>query len=263
MSTNTAEGNIKASILQRLDARAKVTSTLLILIGIFLIRSWPAFIGAAVFLLAIARLGRIPPQQLARAVKGVGFLLLFTFTLNALFTPGTTVVSLGPLSITEQGIERGVTLGLRLALIVAATTLLTASTTPLALADGLEYLMRPLRIFRIPVPELAMVTSIALRFIPILVAEAGRITKAQSARGVNVNEGSPVKRAISLAPILVPLFAGALRRADELGDALQARAYVPGGKKGRLHPRHVAVGDVLAVATTTAFVAAIFLWSRL
>lgn len=248
------------SPLHHLDARAKVASTLCFLIGIFVIHSWVGYALTGGLLLFVARIGKIPVPHLVRAVKGVSVLLFFTFCLNAFFTPGDIVAAWGPAVLTEQGLARGAALGLRLALIVAATTLLTAVTPPLALAEGLESLLSPLRALRVPVPELAMITSIALRFVPILVAETGRITRAQAARGVEVSGVSGIRRAVTLAPILIPLFSGALRRADDLGNALRARAYVPGKARGALKPRVLGRGDAIALGFSVLTLVLLWFW---
>ena len=248
-----------AGPLHRLDPRAKVLATLFLLAAAFAAESWPGHAGLAATLLLAAIYGRIPVARLAGAVRGVSFLLLFTVVVNGLFTPGESVVRLGPLALTDRGLARGAVLGMRLVLIVSATTLLTAVTKPLDLAHGLGWLLRPLRALRIPVSELAMVTSIALRFIPVLSAEAERIRIAQKARGIEIGD-TPLGRATSLATVIVPLFAGALRQAEELGLALEARGYVPGRPRGRLHPLRFSRADGVAVAACAAVALAAWAW---
>lgn len=245
--------------LHRLDPRAKLLATLFLLVAAFAVESWPGYAVLAAALFLVALYGRIPVGRLAGAVRGVGFLLLFTVVVNGLFTPGESVARLGPLALTGRGLARGTALGMRLVLIVSATTLLTAVTKPLDLAHGLGWLLRPLRAVRLPVSELAMVTSIALRFIPVLSAEAERIRLAQKARGIEIGD-TPLSRATSLAPVIVPLFAGALRQAEELGLALEARGYVPGKPRGRLHPLRFSPADGIAVAVCAAAALAAWAW---
>lgn len=246
-------------LLHRLDPRAKVAAAIIVLIAILGIQSWEGYAAMAGLLLLTAALGRISGMRLVKAVQGVGFLLLFTVLVNGFFTPGKSLLSLGPVSLTLEGLERGLALGCRLALIVSAMSLLTASTKPLDLAHGLGWLFGPLRIFRLPVAELAMVTSIALRFVTVLTDEAKRIRIAQKARGIEIAD-TPLSRAASLASIIVPLFAGALRHADELGLALEARAYRPGAPRGRLYPLRVGPRDVICLVTATAVALVSWIW---
>ena len=245
--------------LHRLDPRAKVLATLLLLAAVFGLKHWPGYAGLAAILLLLSLYGKIPLARLAGAVRGVSFLLFFTVVVNGFFTPGEAVAQLGPLVLTDRGLERGLLLGMRLVLIVGATTLLTAVTKPLDLAYGLAWLFGPLRFLRLPVSELAMVTSIALRFIPVLSAEAKRIQLAQKARGIEIDD-RPLSRALSLGPIIIPLFAGALRQADELGLALEARGYVPGRARGRLYPLRFLPVDYIAMSGCAAVAVAAWLW---
>lgn len=246
-------------LLHRLDPRVKVLAAIIALVAILGVGSWTGYAVIASLLLATAALGKISGMRLVRAVQGVGFLLLFTVLVNGFFTPGTSLVDLGPLSLTRQGLVRGFALGCRLALVVSAMSLLTASTKPLDLAHGLGWLFSPLRLLRLPVAELAMVTSIALRFVTVLSEEARRIRIAQKARGIEIGD-TPMSRATSLASIVVPLFAGALRQADELGLALEARAYRPGAPRGRLYPLTVGWRDWAFLTAVTAVAVAAWIW---
>lgn len=245
--------------LHRLDPRAKVAATLLLLGAVFAVDGWVGYLVLALFLTLAALYGRIPLRRLAGAVQGVGFLLLFTVVVNGFFTPGEAVARLGPLTLTDRGLARGIVLGMRLVLIVGATTLLTAVTKPLDLAYGLGWAFGPLKYLRLPVSELAMVMSIALRFIPVLSEEARRIQLAQKARGIEIDD-KPLSRAASLVSIIVPLFAGALRQADELGLALEARGYVPGRPRGRLYPLRFGPADFAGLALCASAALAALLW---
>lgn len=246
-------------LLHRLDPRAKVLAAIVALVAILGVDSWAGYAVMAILLLTTAALGKIPGVRLVKAVQGVGFLLFFTVVVNGFFTPGASLLDLGPLSLTRQGLERGLALGCRLALIVGAMSLLTASTKPLDLAHGLGWLLSPLRVFRLPVAELAMVTSIALRFVTVLNEEAKRIRTAQKARGIEIGD-TPMGRATSLASIVVPLFAGALRQADELGLALEARGYRPGAPRGRLYPLRIGWRDIVCLAAVTTVAVLSWAW---
>lgn len=247
-------------LLHRLDPRVKVAAAVVVLIAILGIESWVGYAAMAGVLLVTAALGRVPGTRLVKAVQGVGFLLFFTVVVNGFFTPGESWLRIGPVGLTSQGLERGLALGCRLALIVSGMSLLTATTKPLDLAHGLGWLLQPLRLFRLPVAELAMVTSIALRFVTVLSEEAQRIRIAQKARGIEIGD-RPLSRATSLVSIVVPLFAGALRHADELGMALEARGYRPGARRGRLDPLSIGLGDVLCLLAAAAI--ALVSWSWL
>lgn len=245
--------------LHHLDPRAKVMAALLLLAAVFSLDRWHGYAAVSCLLLLFALYGKIPLSRLAAAVRGVAFLLFFTVVVNGLFTPGESVARLGPFTLTARGLSTGLLLGLRLVLIVGVTSLLTAVTKPLDLAHSLAWLLRPLRLLRLPVSELAMVTSIALRFIPVLSAEARRIELAQKARGIEIDD-TPLRRAISLAPVVVPLFAGAMRYAGELGLALEARGYAPGIRRGRLHPLRFTAADLAAVSGCAVVALTAWLW---
>lgn len=246
-------------LLHRLDPRVKVLAAIIALVAILGVRSWAGYAVMAILLLVAAALGKIPGVRLVKAVQGVSFLLFFTVVVNGLFTPGASLLDLGPVSLTRQGLEQGLALGCRLALIVSAMSLLTASTKALDLAHGLGWLFRPLRWLRLPVAELAMVTSIALRFVTVLNEEARRIRIAQKARGIEIGD-TPMSRATSLVSVVVPLFAGALRQAEELGLALEARGYRPGAPRGRLYPLQVGWRDVVSLAVVTAVALLSWAW---
>ena len=245
------------SVVHRLDPRAKVSAAFVTLGAILGLQSWLGYIFMASVLLLTAALGRIPWRRLVGALQGVGLLLLFTVVVNGVFTPGEVLLRLGPVALTVQGLARGLALGCRLALIVGAMTLLTSTTKPLDLAHGLGWLFGPFRVFRLPVAELAMVTSIALRFVTLLSDEAKRIRIAQKARGIEIGD-RPLSRATSLPSIVVPLFAGALRHADELGLALEARGYRPGARRGRLYPLRFGARE--AICLTVAIGVAVVSW---
>lgn len=246
-------------IFHRLDPRVKVTAAIVLLVAILGIDTWAGYAAMAGVVVVAAALGKIPGMRLVKAVQGVGFLLFFTVVINGFFTPGASLFHVGPVALTYQGLMRGLALGCRLALVVGAMSLLAATTKPLDLAHGLGWLFGPLRRFGLPVAELAMVTSIALRFVTVLGEEAKRIRIAQKARGIEIGD-RPLSRATSLASIVVPLFAGALRHADELGMALEARGYRPGARRGRLYPLSVGLADLLCLVAAVAIAVVSWGW---
>jgi len=175
--------------------------------------------------------------------------------MQVLFTPGPALVHLGPVRISETGLEMAVYLSLRLAILVVTSTLLTLTTAPIPLTDGLAWLGRPLRVVRVPTEELAVMVTIALRFIPTLVQETEIIMRAQRARGARIGHGGPVARAKALVPVLVPLFIQSFRRADEIALAMDARCFVPGARRTRLHPLRAGAGDAVLLTVVAVAVA--------
>ncbi len=214
------------SFVHKCDPRAKILFLIVYIVAIFISKSFYALGAcAALFLLATLFSG-VPFRALLRSVKGILFLLLFMTVLNLFFYEGETVLwQWWIIRITEEALSYTLFLALRLFLLVLGSSLLTLTTTPVSLADGIESLLSPLKLIRFPVHELALIMSIALRFIPILTDETGRIMNAQKARGADFETGGLIKRVKALVPTLIPLLISAFRRADELGDAMDARCY--------------------------------------
>lgn len=214
------------SAVHRLDPRVKLAATFLFIIGIFCVDNFLGF-GLAILMLAlVVKKSRIPYSYLLRGLKAIFILLIFSVVMNLLLNrQGQPLVSFWIITITDQGIYTAAFLGLRLILLVLGSSVMTLTTTPLELTDGIEKAMRPLKKIRIPVHEIAMMMSIALRFIPILLEETDKIMKAQQARGADFESGNLLQRAKSMVPILVPLFISAFRRADDLATAMEARCY--------------------------------------
>ena len=212
------------SVIHRLDARIKIVLAIAFMVLAFLVSTLQGY-GMVLGLLAVTiLLSRVPIRFVLKGLKPILFILIFTFVLNLFLTPGQTVwVHWWIFTITKESLLFAVQMSVRLALLVAGTSMLTLTTAPLQLTDGLESLLRPLKAIRFPVHEMAMMMSIALRFIPTLAEEADRIRKAQAARGADFDTGGLFKRAASLIPLLVPLFVGAIRRAEELATAMEAR----------------------------------------
>ena len=214
------------SPIHRLDPRVKLAATFLFIIGIFCVDNFLGF-GLAILMLAlVVYKAKIPFSYLLRGLKAIFILLIFSVVMNLFLNrQGEELVSFWIFTITDQGVYTAAFLGLRLILLVLGSSVMTLTTTPLELTDGIEKAMRPLKKIRVPVHEIAMMMSIALRFIPILLEETDKIMKAQQARGADFESGNILQRAKSMVPILVPLFISAFRRADDLATAMEARCY--------------------------------------
>ena len=214
------------SPIHRLDPRVKLAATFLFIIGIFCVDNFLGF-GLAILMLAlVVYKAKIPFSYLLRGLKAIFILLIFSVVMNLFLNrQGETLVSFWIITITDQGVYTAAFLGLRLILLVLGSSVMTLTTTPLELTDGIEKAMRPLKKIRVPVHEIAMMMSIAMRFIPILLEETDKIMKAQQARGADFESGNILQRAKSMVPILVPLFISAFRRADDLATAMEARCY--------------------------------------
>ncbi len=214
------------SFVHKCDPRTKILFLILFIVTVFLCKNFYALGGCALAFAIVAICSGVPFKSLLKSVKGVLFLLLFMALLNLIFYDGTTVLWQWKfIKLTKEAVFFTIFLAARLILLVLSSSLLTLTTTPVSLADGIESLLFPLRLIRFPVHELALIMSIALRFIPILTDETGRIMNAQKARGADFESGGLFKRIKALLPILIPLLISAFRRADELGDAMDARCY--------------------------------------
>lgn len=233
------------SSVHRLEARAKMALVAAYTVLLFASDGFAGLAAAAVFALAAIALSRVPIRLALRGVKAISFLLVFTLAAHALrWNPATiTLVRLGPIGVDGPGLLTGLYFALRIVLLVAGTSLLTLTTSPVQLTDGLERVMRPLGRVGVPVGELAMMLTIALRFIPTTAEEAEKIVMAQSARGARFDRGGPIARARAYIPVLVPLFVGLFRRADELATAMEARCYHGGPGRTRLRVSVLAASD--------------------
>jgi len=252
------------SVIHRLDPRTKILLMLLYIVIVFLVKSLWLFLLPALYIVLVVALSGIPFSYVLRSLKPLRFLLIFMFIINLLLIPGETVLcSFWIIRITLEGIRQAVYISLRLILLVAGTALMTLTTSPIALTDGLERLLAPLKRIHFPAHELAMMMTIALRFIPTLMEEADKIKKAQVARGADFETGSLINRAKSMIPILVPLFVSAFRRADELAMAMEARCYHGGEGRTRMHVLHYQKGDGIAALVTVGMGAIILLMQAL
>jgi energy-coupling factor transport system permease protein len=240
-----------ASPVHALDPRAKILATALLVVGIFLVDSTTGLLFVAAALVALVAVSHIPASTFLRLLRPVLFLVALTIIFQVLFSrEGDTLVEWGFLEVHSGGLRLGLFLALRILLLVSAAGLLTATTAPVALADGIEDLLSPLKKVRFPAHEVAMMMTIALRFIPTLGEEAEKITKAQAARGADFSEGGPLRRARSLVPVLVPLTVGAFRRADELAEAMESRGYRGGEGRTRYRELRFRARDAFALVLT-------------
>lgn len=246
------------SVLHALDPRTKLVGTFIYILSLFMVKDFIGY-GVAVAVLAFfIVLSHVPFTYMVRGLKAVLFLLFFTAALNVFWTPGDILYSWKFIAITKQGIYKAVYMMFRLVLLILSSSLMTLTTTPNQLMSGMEKIFAPLQKFKIPVHELAMMMSIALRFIPVLLEEADKIRKAQLARGADFTNGSLIQRVKSMIPLLVPLFVSASRRADELALAMEARCY-HGGEGGRsyMNPLHYQRKDIAAYSVLLVYLAGI------
>jgi energy-coupling factor transport system permease protein len=244
-----------SSLLHRLDPRTKLLGTIIFVTGIFLAES-PAAYGLLTAFAALAiALSGVPVRLVLRSVRPLWLIILITVLIHVFTTPGTVVYALGPLTATAEGVRQGALMGARLVFLIMMSSLLTFTTSPIVLTDGIERLLNPFRRFGLPAHELAMMMTIALRFIPTLLEETDRIMKAQMARGADFSGGNILRRAKNMVPLLVPLFISAFRRADELAVAMEARCYRGGENRTRMKELRLAARDGEAFAAVLALLA--------
>ncbi len=234
------------SILHRLDPRIKLFGTMIYVISLFAFQNITVYICAFIFLVSVIALSKVPVKFIVRGIRGVITLLIMTSFLNIFLTPGTVIWQFGFLKITYEGIVQAVTVVIRLFLLIMGSSIMTLTTTPNQLTDGLERSMRFLNMIKVPVHEIAMMMSIALRFIPILLEETNKIMKAQLARGADFETGNIIKRVKAMIPILIPLFVAAFRRANDLAMAMEARCYKGGEGRTKMKPLKYKGRDFLA-----------------
>ena len=244
------------SVLHRLDPRVKFIGTILYIISLFVMNSWGYVLGT-VFLVAMILLSRVPFSYMVRGLRAIVFLLILTMALNIFLTPGEVLWQWKIFRITKEGLIMAGKMGIRLIYLILGASLMTLTTTPKKLTDAMERIFRPLKIFRVPVHEIAMMMSIALRFIPILMEETGKIRKAQMARGADFESGGLIKKVKAMVPLLIPLFVSAFRRANDLALAMEARCYHGGDGRTQMNPLRYAGRDFVAYAVVLAYFAAV------
>ena len=246
------------TIAHRLDPRTKILLVVLYIVALFCANSLLAYGILALVLAVCVRVSRVGLKSLVRGLKPVVFIIVFTGVLNLFFTPGDhTLVEWGVLRITETGTRNALFMVLRIMLLIMGTFLMTYTTSPISLTDGLERLLNWMKKLHVPVHELAMIMSIALRFIPTLIEETDKIMSAQKARGADFESGSIIQKAKALIPILVPLFVSAIRRAEELATAMECRCYHGGEGRTKLHVLQYAGRDYAALALGVVITAGI------
>ena len=246
------------SAIHRMDPRTKLILTMVYIVALFVAQNWISYSLMLVFLLVCIKISSIPPKSIVRGMKPLVFILIFTAILNIFYTDGgVELVRLGSLAITTEGLKRAFFMIWRILMLISGTFLLTYTTSPISLTDGLESLLSPLKKLHVPVHELAMMMSIALRFIPTLIEETDKIMSAQKARGADFETGSIIQRAKALVPILVPLFISAFRRADELATAMECRCYQGGEGRTKLKLLRFKRGDLVAFGVCACLMAAV------
>ena len=234
------------SVIHRLDPRVKLVTTIIYIISLFFFKGIAGYAIAGLFLIIAIKLSKVPFRYMIKGMKTIIFLLMITVIFNLFMTPGDIIISLWIFKITRQGLKTAIYMALRLCFLIIGSSVMTLTTTPNQLTDGMEKLMKPLKRFKIPIHEISMMMSIALRFIPILMEETDKIMKAQLARGADFESGNIIKKAKAMVPLLVPLFISAFRRANDLAMAMEARCYRGGEHRTKMKPLCYKKRDVLA-----------------
>ena len=252
-----------ATIVHRLDPRTKLILTLVYITALLMAKGFIAYALMFTVLITCLSLSRIKPKTAVRGLKPVIIIILFTAVLNIFLTGGETVLfEYRFISITKEGLLNAFFMGTRFVMLIIGTFLLTYTTSPIALTDGLETMLNPLKKIKLPIHELAMMMSIALRFIPALIEETDKIMSAQKARGADFETGGLVKRARAILPLIIPLFISQFRRADELAVAMESRCYHGGEGRTRMKVLKMAARDYLALFSGAAVVTAVVLLKR-
>jgi energy-coupling factor transport system permease protein len=241
------------SVIHRLDPRVKLGTTIIFIISLFVFDGVAGYAVAALFLICVIKLSKVPFKFMVKGMKTIVFLLLITVVFNLFLTPGEAVISVWRFTITKEGIRISSLLAVRLCFLIVGSSVMTLTTTPNQLTDGMEKMMSPLKKIKVPVHEIAMMMSIALRFIPILMDETDKIMKAQLARGADFENGNLIKRVKAMVPLLVPLFISAFRRANDLAMAMEARCYRGGEYRTKMKPLKYAKRDYLAYGIVACY----------
>ncbi|MGI6177849.1 MAG: energy-coupling factor transporter transmembrane component T family protein [Eubacterium sp.] len=245
------------SAIHELDPRTKIISTLLFIIELFLVRDFTGLAVAACALAAVIVVSRVPFSFIVRGLKPIVIIIIITFALNVFMSQGTIIWQWKFLHVTYEGLRSGIFVSVRLILLIISSTMLTLTTTPITLTDGLEKLMSPLSHIGVPAHEIAMMMSISLRFIPTLMEETDKIIKAQEARGADFESGNLLRRAKAMVPILVPLFVSSFHIAQDLANAMESRCYRGGKGRTRMNQITFDKSDVIAFIFMIAFLAVV------
>ena len=245
------------SVIHKLDPRTKLFATIIYIVSLFVADGLLTYILATAFLAAVIALSKVPFSFMVRGLKGIVLIIVIAGCINLFLTPGNTILAIGPLTISDAGLKNAVLMLVRMVFLIIGTSVMTLTTTPNQLTDGLETSLKPLNRLHVPVHEIAMMMSIALRFIPILIEETEKITKAQTARGADFEHGNLIQKAKNMIPLLVPLFVSAFRRADELAMAMEARCYHGGDGRTKMYPLTYSGKDRLAYAVIWLYLAGV------
>ena len=244
------------SILHKLDPRVKFLGTLVFIVSLFLIKGLAGYVFVTVALVTLVKLSKVPFGMMLKGMKAIIFILIITVFFNMLFTPGEAIFKIWRLTITKEGVYQALRMAVRLSYLIIGSSIMTLTTTPNQLTDAMENLFSPLKVIKVPVHEISMMMSIALRFIPILMEETDKIMKAQIARGADFESGNLIKRVTNMIPLLVPLFVSAFQRANDLAMAMEARCYHGGEGRTQMKPLRYEKRDYIAYILMAAFAVA-------
>lgn len=251
------------SVIHKMDPRVKLGGTLLFIISLFFFKNYAGYVIAALFLGMVIRLSKVPFRFMVKGMKTIVMLMMITVVFNLFLKQGTPLFTIWKLTITQEGLKMAISMAIRLTLLIIGSSVMTLTTTPNNLTDGMEKMMGPLKVFKVPVHEVAMMMSIALRFIPILLEETDKIMKAQIARGADFESGNIFKRAKAMVPLLVPLFISAFRRANDLAMAMEARCYRGGEGRTKMKPLVYHKRDYIAYGCIVAYMVVSIVVGRL
>jgi energy-coupling factor transport system permease protein len=250
------------SVIHKLDPRVKIIATFLLILELFFVNDFIGYLIIIAFIVAVVYVAKIPPKFIFKGLKPIFFIIIFTFGINMFMTQGTVIFSFGFLEITKEGLRQALFMGSRLILLIIGSSLLTLATKPISLTDGIEKLLNPLKKIGVPAHELALMMTIALRFIPTLLEETDKIMKAQMARGADFESGNLFNRAKSLIPLMVPLFISAFRIAQDLAMAMEARCYRGGDNRTRMNGMKLKSIDLVATVLLILFLGLVIAQSR-
>ena len=251
------------TLVHKYDPKLKMLTMILFIASLFFVHSVFMYVPIVIYLLLIIKVAKLPVGLVLRGLKPLRWIILVTFIINLFFTPGEVKYTIGFLKISQAGIDLAVFMGIRLVLLVLGTSLLTYTTSPIELTDGIESLLKPFRKIGVPSHEIAMMMTIALRFIPTLIEETDKIMKAQMARGADFESGNIAKRARNLVPLLVPLFINSFRRAEELATAMEARCYRGGDGRTKMNTTKIVKKDVVIFVGNLIFFAIVIIISKI
>ncbi len=247
------------SVVHAMDPRTKLFATLLFIISVFSFDGWIGFVVITLFLIGCIAASKVPVSFMLRGLRSIVILLLIAGAFNLFLTPGQPLVSFWKITITKEGLKNATLMTIRMIYLIVGTSIMTLTTTPNQLTDGLEKALKPLNKIHVPVHEIAMMMSIALRFIPILIEETDKIMKAQMARGADFESGGLIKKAKNMVPLLVPLFVSAFRRANDLALAMEARCYVGGEGRTKMKPLVYQLVDRVGYVVVIAYFVVVIL----